>query len=194
MAIAEKLVGNSEVRLCGLGPRDSLRLEAGLCLYGARRTFTFWARIRVRHTMNHGPAVSSGTVRLILWQDRSRVAFVSVSADHDLSTDNPAQAVRAASCRRSMWRMLVQAAFAPCCQALEGQPSIDFLDFRRQRPERGHHAGGGGSHVDHRQDPAREVQLPRRRCAHCDLNGKPTPAGADSAQLNFPAAANRELP
>ena len=33
--IAEKLVANPEVRLCGLGPRDSLRLEAGLCLYGA---------------------------------------------------------------------------------------------------------------------------------------------------------------
>ena len=33
--IAEKLVASPEVRLCGLGPRDSLRLEAGLCLYGA---------------------------------------------------------------------------------------------------------------------------------------------------------------
>jgi hypothetical protein len=32
--LAEQLVANSEVRLCGLGPRDSLRLEAGLCLYG----------------------------------------------------------------------------------------------------------------------------------------------------------------
>lgn len=32
--LADKLVSNPEVRLAGLGPRDSLRLEAGLCLYG----------------------------------------------------------------------------------------------------------------------------------------------------------------
>eukprot|EP00879_Flechtneria_rotunda_P001226 GHRR01001373.1.p1 GENE.GHRR01001373.1~~GHRR01001373.1.p1 ORF type:complete len:413 (+),score=119.81 GHRR01001373.1:96-1334(+) len=32
--IAEALTADSEVRLAGLGPRDSLRLEAGLCLYG----------------------------------------------------------------------------------------------------------------------------------------------------------------
>ncbi|KAG8002824.1 Aminomethyltransferase [Nibea albiflora] len=30
----EKLLANSEVKLAGLGARDSLRLEAGLCLYG----------------------------------------------------------------------------------------------------------------------------------------------------------------
>ena len=34
--LAKKLLENPKVRLCGLGPRDSLRLEAGLCLYGAR--------------------------------------------------------------------------------------------------------------------------------------------------------------
>jgi aminomethyltransferase len=34
LQLAEQLVANSEVRLAGLGPRDSLRLEAGLCLYG----------------------------------------------------------------------------------------------------------------------------------------------------------------
>ncbi|KAG7242480.1 hypothetical protein INR49_021479 [Caranx melampygus] len=32
--LTEKLLGNSEVKLAGLGARDSLRLEAGLCLYG----------------------------------------------------------------------------------------------------------------------------------------------------------------
>lgn len=32
--LMEKLLTNSEVKLAGLGARDSLRLEAGLCLYG----------------------------------------------------------------------------------------------------------------------------------------------------------------
>lgn len=32
--LAEALLKNSEVKLAGLGARDSLRLEAGLCLYG----------------------------------------------------------------------------------------------------------------------------------------------------------------
>lgn len=32
--LMEKLLVNSEVKLAGLGARDSLRLEAGLCLYG----------------------------------------------------------------------------------------------------------------------------------------------------------------
>ena len=34
--LAKKLLENPRNRLCGLGARDSLRLEAGLCLYGAR--------------------------------------------------------------------------------------------------------------------------------------------------------------
>ena len=33
--LAKKLLENPRNRLCGLGARDSLRLEAGLCLYGA---------------------------------------------------------------------------------------------------------------------------------------------------------------
>ena len=33
-AIAERLLAHPEVKLIGLGARDSLRLEAGLCLYG----------------------------------------------------------------------------------------------------------------------------------------------------------------
>uniref|UniRef100_A0A672KGU2 Aminomethyltransferase, mitochondrial n=1 Tax=Sinocyclocheilus grahami TaxID=75366 RepID=A0A672KGU2_SINGR len=32
--LTEKLLADSEVKLAGLGARDSLRLEAGLCLYG----------------------------------------------------------------------------------------------------------------------------------------------------------------
>uniref|UniRef100_A0A8C9Y0Z8 Aminomethyltransferase n=1 Tax=Sander lucioperca TaxID=283035 RepID=A0A8C9Y0Z8_SANLU len=32
--LTEKLLANGEVKLAGLGARDSLRLEAGLCLYG----------------------------------------------------------------------------------------------------------------------------------------------------------------
>lgn len=34
VALAETLLKNKDVKLSGLGPRDSLRLEAGLCLYG----------------------------------------------------------------------------------------------------------------------------------------------------------------
>ena len=34
VAIAKRLLGESEVKPIGLGARDSLRLEAGLCLYG----------------------------------------------------------------------------------------------------------------------------------------------------------------
>lgn len=33
-ALADKLLENDDVKLCGLGSRDSLRLESGLCLYG----------------------------------------------------------------------------------------------------------------------------------------------------------------
>lgn len=32
--LTDKLLANGEVKLAGLGARDSLRLEAGLCLYG----------------------------------------------------------------------------------------------------------------------------------------------------------------
>ena len=34
MALTERLLQNPEVHMAGLGPRDSLRIEAGLCLYG----------------------------------------------------------------------------------------------------------------------------------------------------------------
>ena len=34
LSVTKKLLENEATRMCGLGPRDSLRLEAGLCLYG----------------------------------------------------------------------------------------------------------------------------------------------------------------
>ena len=34
VALTKKLLENPDARMCGLGARDSLRLEAGLCLYG----------------------------------------------------------------------------------------------------------------------------------------------------------------
>ena len=34
LELTKKLLENDKTRMCGLGPRDSLRLEAGLCLYG----------------------------------------------------------------------------------------------------------------------------------------------------------------
>ena len=35
LKLTQQLLENSDVKLAGLGARDSLRLEAGLCLYGA---------------------------------------------------------------------------------------------------------------------------------------------------------------
>jgi len=64
VAIAEKLVGSPEVRLCGLGPRDSLRLEAGLCLYGAAVHCGVQIRIGIPATKTIPSQSSSGTARL----------------------------------------------------------------------------------------------------------------------------------
>lgn len=37
LELAHKLLENERVKLTGLGSRDALRLEAGLCLYGMSR-------------------------------------------------------------------------------------------------------------------------------------------------------------
>lgn len=61
-------MSDERVRLCGLGPRDSLRLEAGLCLYGndldettspvkAGLTWTIGKRRREAYNFIGGPAV-----------------------------------------------------------------------------------------------------------------------------------------
>ena len=39
LELTKKLLEDERVRMCGLGPRDSLRLEAGLCLYGTLSFF-----------------------------------------------------------------------------------------------------------------------------------------------------------
>ncbi len=36
LELTKKLLENPRIRMCGLGARDSLRLEAGLCLYGGK--------------------------------------------------------------------------------------------------------------------------------------------------------------
>lgn len=38
LELTKKLLENPRIRMCGLGARDSLRLEAGLCLYGGQPT------------------------------------------------------------------------------------------------------------------------------------------------------------
>lgn len=39
VSLARKLMENSRVKMAGLGARDALRLEAGLCLYGESAFF-----------------------------------------------------------------------------------------------------------------------------------------------------------
>ena len=56
--LAKKLLENPRVRLCGLGARDSLRLEAGMCLYGAPPVHGRGAHSAARACLE--PALSPG--------------------------------------------------------------------------------------------------------------------------------------
>ena len=167
--LVQKLLSNPAVKLAGLGARDSLRLEAGLCLYGE--------------------------LVIILNNFSACRCFASVMANELSSCEYMCSACH--PCRRcaaAEWRLIVR----PCSQGTalhlmslvamsQGPVSLQNIQHLqqsllkrlsacRQRPERGDQPRAGRPEVDHWQAPAKELRLPGRR-------------GAQPASAYFRAAA-----
>ena len=88
LRVAEALMKDPRVRLCGLGARDALRLEAGLCLYGndldedtspleAGLTWTIGKRRREKCDFLGGKAIMQQLEKGV---SRRRVGLVSTGA------------------------------------------------------------------------------------------------------------------
>eukprot|EP00217_Crustomastix_stigmatica_P003157 CAMPEP_0183819590 /NCGR_PEP_ID=MMETSP0803_2-20130417/64212_1 /TAXON_ID=195967 /ORGANISM="Crustomastix stigmata, Strain CCMP3273" /LENGTH=1299 /DNA_ID=CAMNT_0026064479 /DNA_START=69 /DNA_END=3966 /DNA_ORIENTATION=+ len=86
--LATALTSKDEVRWCGLGPRDSLRLEAGLCLYGndleqhispveAGLTWTIGKRRREKFDFLGGETVAKHVAEGV---PQRRVGFITTGA------------------------------------------------------------------------------------------------------------------
>eukprot|EP00193_Tetraselmis_chui_P010451 CAMPEP_0177771870 /NCGR_PEP_ID=MMETSP0491_2-20121128/11873_1 /TAXON_ID=63592 /ORGANISM="Tetraselmis chuii, Strain PLY429" /LENGTH=414 /DNA_ID=CAMNT_0019289549 /DNA_START=74 /DNA_END=1318 /DNA_ORIENTATION=- len=88
LELAEQICASDRVRLCGLGARDSLRLEAGLCLYGndlndditpieAGLTWTIPKARRAECAFNGGEVIKKQIAEGV---DVRRVGFVTSGA------------------------------------------------------------------------------------------------------------------
>lgn len=70
LKLTQKLLESSDVKMAGLGARDSLRLEAGLCLYGEAHALRSQAELRLYdkgHQLAHSPIEETQIPKLKFW-------------------------------------------------------------------------------------------------------------------------------